>query len=797
MRLAFGARGAKLLSRRRRESYAQFVNRLKDAWPAARQWVAQEMLITPPEGEAVWWGVRFANGAIKGITAFDRWMQPSLGGTGCWVETSPNAALLPIAEAVLKTIDYRGPAELQFLLDRRGKWRLLELNPRAWLQAGLANKAGLPVAALTYRDLIGETVDIAEIRPSRATQGWVNPERMLIAALTEKRDGGRWQALRTMWRAWRRTDYTAIYSSPLPHLRWRWLRRLFARLVLVNHSRVSTLIGPLFVAASFGWIGWLLYRDRVAILPMISQWTGVNYLWLALSVLIGSLSLVSLLPVFSRLVATHTDQPIAGSSLARIFFVSQLVRYLPGRFMGVAYQVNSARGWLPARTVITANIELLLFACIFNGLAAVLILCAFASLSAAAGVAIAAGALIFLYLRSNWMQRLLNLLTVVKPSLSYSLPKSRRLDNAEAAEILVLYGFSWLLYAGAWLCLSRVFSSLDAGLTLKLCAAYTISWAIGFLSLVTPGGLGIREATFIYIGRSLASGAQLVFLSLFLRLWLIVMDVAVASGTLLRLNRFRPIAWSSAPAFDQHGLNVLDPHDKLGRKSEYITLLQGSAMMRYLPSGDNHRIAVDLGCGYGRLTPFIAQKGWETFGIDPDATLIDTARQLHPALAFRQGGLPDLPFEEHSVGLLVMHNVARSLQLMGRLNWIAEIGRYMLDTADIYLVENIRAGHPDYVREEQLVGMLETQGFELRRHVPIRTGRRLMTYLIWFGLVPRRFFQSIALKELDTMQRRTVRPSRQYYNVLFHFQRSPAKARRTVDRCEATGGTIKRAASLP
>ncbi len=69
------------------------------------------------------------------------------------------------------------------------------------------------------------------------------------------------------------------------------------------------------------------------------------------------------------------------------------------------------------------------------------------------------------------------------------------------------------------------------------------------------------------------------------------------------------------PQYHLNGLNILDPKDALGDKSDYITILQEKALMRYLPKGTG--VAVDIGCGYGRLTSVVHKNGWRVIGVDP------------------------------------------------------------------------------------------------------------------------------------------------------------------------------------
>ncbi|NCU32690.1 MAG: class I SAM-dependent methyltransferase, partial [Candidatus Moranbacteria bacterium] len=318
----------------------------------------------------------------------------------------------------------------------------------------------------------------------------------------------------------------------------------------------------------------------------------------------------------------------------------------------------------------------------------------------------------------------------------------------------------------AWIILSKVFPDFSLSQIIQLCGVYTLSWAIGFISMLTPGGIGIRETIFIYFGQPILNNSELAFFSIFLRFWLISIDIFIAllATTLLK----QPV--NKDCRFDQNGYNILDPHDFLGKKSEYITLLQSKAIDQHLPHGTREQIAVDLGCGYGRLTKYIDQKGWHVIGIDPDENLIKIAREENPQLEFRVGGLPQLPVTEHSIHLLVMHNMIRVLHLMNKIALLDNFEKYMHPASQIYVVDNIRKGHKNYFNEESLISLMRKKGFTLTKAIALRSARNWWIWLIWAGLIPRSLFHRIAEAELRKMSEIKNRPSWQYYNILFIFE---------------------------
>ena len=57
-----------------------------------------------------------------------------------------------------------------------------------------------------------------------------------------------------------------------------------------------------------------------------------------------------------------------------------------------------------------------------------------------------------------------------------------------------------------------------------------------------------------------------------------------------------------------------------------------------------HRVA-DVGCGPGRASAFMAERGLQVVGVDPSQAMLAVARSAHPHIKFEEGQLDALPFE--------------------------------------------------------------------------------------------------------------------------------------------------------
>lgn len=59
---------------------------------------------------------------------------------------------------------------------------------------------------------------------------------------------------------------------------------------------------------------------------------------------------------------------------------------------------------------------------------------------------------------------------------------------------------------------------------------------------------------------------------------------------------------------------------------------------------------LDVGCGPGTVTAYLAERGLEVSGVDLSPRMIDNASRLHPQLRFSGASATDLNLDESSVG---------------------------------------------------------------------------------------------------------------------------------------------------
>lgn len=222
-----------------------------------------------------------------------------------------------------------------------------------------------------------------------------------------------------------------------------------------------------------------------------------------------------------------------GSSLglwqsARIWFVSNLGRYVPGKVWQIgAMGVMASEAGVPPAAAVGSSLVIAL----------VNILVGF-------GVVAATGAESFGTIgvnpRALWIPlALLGAVTATLPWTLKSLVRFTGRVTGRPVEAPTLpAGAVWLAAAGctaAWVLYGFAFQQLaigvlgasaagDAG---AYVAVFTLSYLLGFLTLVAPGGIGVREVAMgaMLTGAGLTTGAEATILVVASRLWLTVLEI--------------------------------------------------------------------------------------------------------------------------------------------------------------------------------------------------------------------------------------------------------------------------------
>jgi predicted ATP-grasp superfamily ATP-dependent carboligase len=172
------------------EELFQTYNLPKDRWP-----VVQEFL----PGEAV--GVCLAYDRGRCIASFaERYLrckEPGKFGTSTLRETFDNEQLISQAIAVMNELKWHGVVHLDFVADKQGRFKLIEINPRLWGALALALFSGIDFPYLWYLTAIEKcNGDLVASQIKKIRCRWIVGDCLAFAELVK---GGRFlEALKLM-----------------------------------------------------------------------------------------------------------------------------------------------------------------------------------------------------------------------------------------------------------------------------------------------------------------------------------------------------------------------------------------------------------------------------------------------------------------------------------------------------------------------------------------------------------------------------------------------------------------------
>lgn len=121
------------------------------------------------------------------MTARRTRQKPRKAGTGTFVETLGPCEFEADAETFLRSLDFTGLVEIEFMRDPRdGSFRLIDVNPRVWTWNALGLAAGVDFGLAVWQHANGIPVTRAR---AAAGASWIYAPRDLVSAMQEIDDG--------------------------------------------------------------------------------------------------------------------------------------------------------------------------------------------------------------------------------------------------------------------------------------------------------------------------------------------------------------------------------------------------------------------------------------------------------------------------------------------------------------------------------------------------------------------------------------------------------------------------------
>lgn len=291
--------------------------------------------------------------------------------------------------------------------------------------------------------------------------------------------------------------------------RWRWLS-----------------VPMVFVAVA--WTVWLMWGTLPALRADLPRLRAGWLLFILMgSAISGYLGFEAFRALFDRM----RPGLYSRQSLAHLYFAGQLMKHLPGRIWGVAYQSSIGHRVTLAEWVSVTAVYM--------------------ALTTGFALWVAVSVLGFML---SWVWGLLALVTGggIYASLWQKRPLTVMLDLLRKLPVRALerlcdtmrpfadvnarfkrvvwcwFVASWLVYLLSWTGYGLAWPGLTAGDGIWLCAIYTVAWFAGYISLVSPSGVGVRELVFVLLAHRFPPDA-VAAIAVLGRVMLLLVDILLGA----------------------------------------------------------------------------------------------------------------------------------------------------------------------------------------------------------------------------------------------------------------------------
>jgi len=260
---------------------------------------------------------------------------------------------------------------------------------------------------------------------------------------------------------------------------------------------------------------WALAGDRIA--QLHPQWQ-----WIVLATLIVLATYLLLIETWRRVILAAGDS-LSFFDAARIWFVSNLGKYVPGKIWSIAAMTMMARDREVSPVTAAGSSVLMQLVSVASGIGVLLVTGASAVDRPGVAVAAALAILVGLFAIPFVLPALGRTVSgLMGKQIAVPVIGSGTIWMAVAASII-----SWISYGVAFQFFVRGVLGNAAGATTSYIAVYAASYIIGFLALFAPGGAVVRESAMVtgMLRLGLSGRPDALVIAVASRLWLTVTEL--------------------------------------------------------------------------------------------------------------------------------------------------------------------------------------------------------------------------------------------------------------------------------
>lgn len=228
--------------------------------------------------------------------------------------------------------------------------------------------------------------------------------------------------------------------------------------------------------------------------------------------------------------------------------------------------------------------------------------------------------------------------------------------------LFVNYALAWLLIGFGFFFMLK---SLGLDAPVLSGGSFVLAWAIGFLAVFVPGGLGVREAALVVLLTPALGQPLAVLAAIVSRFWWIAGELL---ATLVSLGLRRVAAYlkservQNVPGnfFNKYGTKNPIERWLVGRYFTTLYKLVGESAGA--DKSDSPVTLLDIGCGEGVVDKKLLEKfNLKIRGLDLEQEVIDKARKLNPSVQYDVASVLEIPAGDGSYDVALCGEVMEHL----------------------------------------------------------------------------------------------------------------------------------------
>ena len=244
---------------------------------------------------------------------------------------------------------------------------------------------------------------------------------------------------------------------------------------------------------------------------------------------------------FAVLLSGITQKQVSFRTAFTLFHLANITRYLPGRIWGVVRLLSLSNQFRLSKTAVGSSLTLHVgVETALGGLIAASLLFSKQTQETAHRVLenISGHTLLFTFVGLGFIVGVLFLVPTLSTHARQLLetlrttgrPIFQKSFGDQWLNILASHIFLWCCQGLAFSIFVRSFAPMEWIDTGVLTACFAFAWIVGFLSFLTPGGLGVREGLLSLLLSGYMPVSQATLVALFCRVWILSAELVLAGA---------------------------------------------------------------------------------------------------------------------------------------------------------------------------------------------------------------------------------------------------------------------------